>query len=99
MISNGVRLKPLPYDTAFSLISYVVTCKNVLIQQNSITIAAQWIDGANILQKSTATPYVLNLPLSVTVAGSLFSKNVNTLGFDSTYKFSLSVSTVLNDKV
>lgn len=81
IVVSGVRLKPLALDTPISSTIYLITCKNIILQQNAISLSAQWIDGANILQESPITPFTFNLPTSTSISGSLVSKNYNTLGY------------------
>jgi hypothetical protein len=98
VVGSGVRLKPLAYDTPLSSTTYLIECRNLIVQQNSISISVQWIDGANILQNS-ATSYTLSLPAAGPILGSLISKSFNTLGYDSQLTFSLALATNLNDQV
>jgi hypothetical protein len=83
IVASGVRLKPLALDTLLSYSTYLITCKDIVLQQNAISLSAQWIDGANILQKSSITPFTLSLPTSTSIPGTLISKNYNTLGYES----------------
>jgi hypothetical protein len=94
-----VKLKPLAYDAPFTFSSYNITCRNLIVTQNSVTIKVAWIDGANVLQQSVNTPYLLNLATSSTITGSLISKNFNTIGFDAQYVLTLVLPTNANDDV
>lgn len=96
---STVRLIPLAYDTPFTFITYNVTCSNLIVSQNGVTITAKWWDGANVLQQSAITPFTLALPTSSSSTATLTSKIFNTLGYDSQFSFSISVATSLNDEV
>jgi hypothetical protein len=99
LTASGVRLKPLAYDTPFTFTAYQITCKNVLIQQNSIGVNVKWLDGANVLQQPSANANITSLPTATSIPGSLLSKNFNSLGYDSQFTFSLTLSTNGNDNV
>lgn len=95
--ANTVRLAPLTYDTPFTYTTYDVTCSDLIISQNSVTITAKWIDGANVLQQSAATPFTLALPASTATTATLTSKLFNTLGYDAQFSFSIAAATNAND--